>query len=459
VLGPFDHARRRVLIVTGDAVSERMAGPAIRAWHIASALAGEHDVRLVSTNSCAVSNASFPTFAARGGDLRRHTDWAQLVVLQGWALEQMPSLHTDPDTIVVCDLYDPMHFEVLAQHRDLDPQRRREVVAATVRTLSDQLRRGDFFLCASQRQRHLWMGHLAAVGRITPELYDADPSTRSLLAIVPFGLPDEPARRTGPGPRKLIEGIAPGDKLVLWAGGVYSWFDPLTLVHAIDRLRERHDELRLLFLGMQHPNPDIPEMGVARDLRALSARLGLTDKHVFFNETWVPYQDRQNWLLDGDCGVTTHFDHVETTFAFRTRMLDYLWAGLPIVTSDGDSFAELVAAERLGLVVPAQDSGALADALERVLFDDVFAESCRRHIAEIRDRFTWSAVLAPLVNFCREPRRAPDRLLAAAEFTTRPRGLRHDLALARQYLADGGLAEITRRALGRLRRLARERLR
>jgi glycosyltransferase involved in cell wall biosynthesis len=396
--------------------------------------------------------------AARPRDLAQHIEWAEIVVLQGWALEQMPALKTDQDTIVVCDLYDPMHFEVLAQERDLDPATRHDTVAATVKALSAQLERGDLFLCASERQRHLWLGHLAAIGRFTPTLYDADPSARSLLPVVPFGLPDQPPRRTGPGPRGHVEGIGDGDKLVLWAGGVYSWFDPLTLVRAVDRLREGHDDVRLLFLGMRHPNPDIPEMGMAHDLRALAGRLGLTDKHVFFNETWVPYEDRQNWLLDADCGVTTHFEHVETTFAFRTRVLDYLWAGLPIITTDGDSFAELVRAEGLGVVVPASCPEALADALERVLYDPAFADACRTRIAAVRERFTWAAVLTPLVDFCRDPRPAADRLPAALDDVTRPRRplterLRADAELARTYFADGGLREVARRATGRLTRL------
>ena len=41
-------ARRRVLVITGDALTERMAGPAIRAWNMADVLAAEHEVRLVN---------------------------------------------------------------------------------------------------------------------------------------------------------------------------------------------------------------------------------------------------------------------------------------------------------------------------------------------------------------------------------------------------------------------------
>ena len=75
--------------------------------------------------------------------------------------------------------------------------------------------------------------------------------------------------------------------------------------------------------------------------RALADDLGLTGTHVFFHE-WIDYDERQNFLLEADIGVSTHFDHVETAFSFRTRVLDYLWAGLPTVVTEGDVLAELI---------------------------------------------------------------------------------------------------------------------
>jgi GT2 family glycosyltransferase/glycosyltransferase involved in cell wall biosynthesis len=471
-------ARRRILIITADAVAERMAGPAIRAWNMAEVLAGEHEVRLVSLNQhCAPPPADFDVRHVPPRQIGPELDWAQLVVLQGHVLEQIPSLKTS-NHIVVADVYDPMHLEQLEQARDLGDDQRAQVVDAVTSVLSTQLRRGDFFLCASERQRHFWLGHMAAIGRLSPTVYDADPTTRSLLAVAPFGLSGKPPQRTGPGLRDAL-GFGPREKVVLWAGGVYSWFDPLTLLHAVHALRAEHADLRLVFLGMRHPNPDVPEMGMAGQTRRLAETLGLTGKQVFFNETWVPYADRQNWLLDADAGVTSHFEHVETTFAFRTRVLDYLWAGLPIVTTDGDTFAELVAAEQLGVVVPAGDPAALAAALQRVLYDDAFAADCRERIAPVAQRFTWDATLAPLVEFCRHPRPAPDRLggaalttaghtaagrlggtgLTAARLTTAGTGaadaLRRDAALVRSYLAAGGPGEVVRRAAGRLRRWAK----
>jgi len=103
-----------------------------------------------------------------------------------------------------------------------------------------------------------------------------------------------------------------------------------------------------------------------------------------------------------------HFDSAETRFSFRTRALDYLWAALPMVTTEGDSFAELVEREGLGLCVPAEDPVALEAALARLLSDRALAEECRARAAAVRERFRWSVVLGPLAQFCRQPRRAPD---------------------------------------------------
>ncbi|MEV5719620.1 glycosyltransferase [Amycolatopsis mediterranei] len=457
--------RRKVLVLTGDALTERMAGPAIRAWNIALALSAEHDVHLVTTNPLATPPpAPFRVSAGKHRELDAPIAWADVVVLQGHVLELAPSLKKQHSgKIVVADLYDPMHLELLEQGKGVADDQRAADLAGVTRVLDAQLERGDFFLCASERQRHFWLGHLAAMGRLSPRLYDADPTTQSLLAVVPFGLPPEPPVRTGPGLRSSL-GIGGTDHVVLWAGGVYSWFDPLTLVRAIDQLRRRRGDVRLVFLGMKHPNPEVAEMDIGTRTMRLADSLGLTGKHVYFNEQWVPYHERQNWLLDANCGVTTHYEHVETTFAFRTRVLDYLWAGLPIVTTDGDAFADLVRAEKLGVVVPAEDDAALADALEKALYDEEFAAGCVERLAVVAQRYTWPEALKPLVEFCRDPRPAADRLPGSADLVTTPavRGramVRRDVDLVREYLAAGGASELARRMGGRALKIAKQRLR
>lgn len=454
-------ARHRVLIVTGEPLLERMAGPAIRAWEIAKALAPDHDVRLVSTGGASRESARFSVEYASGKALRAATEWADVIIFQGFLLEAVPWLKHS-SKVVVADIYDPMHLEQLEQAKDLGPDGRQEMLDVTTRVLNEQIQRADFLMCASDKQRDFWLGQLAGQGRISPAVYDEDATLDNLLAVVPFGIDDQPPVQRRHAIKGVIPGIGQDDKVILWGGGIYNWFDPLTLIRAVDRLRTRHPEVRLFFMGLKHPNPGVPRMRMAWQTQELSRELGLTGTHVFFNEGWVPYDERADYLLDADLGVSTHYHHVETAFSFRTRILDYLWAGLPIVATDGDTFGTLITAHGLGRAVPAEDVDALEAALEEMLFDDAAASSARAAVRGFAGDYVWSRALEPLVRFCGDPRRAAD-LAVPQEVDEDDRpvhrrrrpSVREDLALAKDYLRAGGLREVSRRAAGRVRRVAR----
>jgi len=79
-------------------------------------------------------------------------------------------------------------------------------------------------------------------------------------------------------------------------------------------------------------------MKKCRDAINLSKELDLFDKFVFFNE-WVPYEMRQNFLLESSAGLSIHQEKLETEFSYRTRVMDYIWARLPIISTEGDSIA------------------------------------------------------------------------------------------------------------------------
>jgi glycosyltransferase involved in cell wall biosynthesis len=233
-------------------------------------------------------------------------------------------------------------------------------------------------------------------------------------------------------------------------------------------LRRRHPDIRLVFLGAQHPNPRLPAMRVAADTRALVTELGL-EAHVLFNETWVPYDERGAYLLEADLGVSTHLDHVETAFSFRTRILDYLWAGLPVVATDGDVFAAVLTGAGAGTVVPPGDVEALVAAIEHYAVDLPARRAAAAAARALAADYVWDRALAPLTAFCRAPRRAPDLLDATVRDhlqrpaetvrapTPGPPGWRGEVALAQQYLADGGAGLLAQRALTRAGKLLRGR--
>lgn len=450
-------SRRSVVVATADTLAPTMAGPGIRAFQIAAALSADHDVHLVTTGQCTLTAIAFPVESVDHDRFVELVDRADIVLFQGWVMADRPWL-AQSDVVIVADVYDPMHLEQLEHGRDAPAEGGRwAAISGANETLNQQLRRGDYFMCASLKQRDLWLGQLASVGRVNQVTYDEDNAYLDRMRIVPFGIEDSEPKAARHAIRDAHAEIGPEDEVILWGGGIYNWFDPITLIRAVERLRHRRPTVRLYFLGTRHPNPEIPEMRMAAAARDLAQDLGLVDKHVFFNDGWVPYAERADYLLDADVAVSIHRAHIETEFSFRTRLLDYLWCGLPIVATAGDSFEPLIEEHHLGLVVPPGDVKALEDALEALLADPDRRATAAANARKLADEFRWDRVLEPVREICRTPMRAPD--IACPDTSTAlgvsgpPPAWREDLTLARRYLSEGGLSLVARRLRSRFERL------
>lgn len=439
----------RVVIVTADRVGVAMSGPAIRALELGRAISRTNEVRanevrVVSTADVGVSPDGMDLCqAATAAALRAHQRWSDVLIVQGLVLRAHPWLRR-VGTILVVDLYDPFHFE----HLELDttqPVRLRRHEAAFVTTaINEQLRRADFFICASEKQRDLWLGHMAGLGRINPLTYHQDPTLRHLIDVVPFGLPAEDPVAVRPILRDVVPGIGADDKIILWGGGLYPWFDPALVVRAVAGLLEELP-VRLVLPGGAHPNPNAPPMGTLEQVTALANDLGLLGRGVFVLDKWVPYHERAGLFLEADVGVTTHRDHLETRFSFRTRVLDYIWTSLPVVATAGDVMAELVAKEGLGAIIQPGDEAGLKAALMLALTDDTWRQTTKANLARLRPSLTWEAAAEPLARFVASPKPAADlprtrrsRPRSDAGALGPPAIVRHDIDAARRAVQQGG---------------------
>lgn len=405
----------RIAIVTEATIGTRMEGPGIRAFELARILAKKHEVVLLSTDRAEIQPEDIEIRALAGrADMLAAERWCDALIFQGFPLEQFPWLYKT-DRVLICDLYDPFHLEQLEQDRGISLEVRNSRFSSTVEVIHRQLKRGDFFICASDKQRDFWLGHLSALGRINPLTYDDDEMLNSLISVVPFGISREPPKHSRAVLRDAVSGISAADKILLWAGGLYPWLDPHSVVRAAALARDSVPELRLIFLAGRNPSVAIPKMKVAEEVRSLAQELDILGTHVFLVENWVPYEQRQNYLLEADAGVSAHRAHLESTFSFRTRLLDYIWTALPMITTGGDSFSEVIEEESLGITVPPDDPDAMAAAMVRMLKEEDFRLSCRARLEEVAPRYYWDEAARPLLEFCRSPRRAPDLVHEARE--------------------------------------------
>jgi glycosyltransferase involved in cell wall biosynthesis len=398
---------KKLLLVSNDEVGPQMAGPGIRYYQFAQELSKRNHVTLVVPTLPKESLGEFEAIRAadwrgrRFRSLARTYDVVIAQTLRSWTMKTLARA----DVRVIYDLYDPFLIGNLTFNagEDVSPRYRRVAFRAPTLLQEIALSTGSGFVCASERQRDFWIGMLGALGRIDPEQAAADPSLRDLIDVVPFGLQAEPPVARKPSIKGVVPGIRETDKVLLWGGGIWNWFDPLTPIRAVHALSQRRDDVKLFFLGVKHPNPGVQQMAMTARAVDLAKELGVYDRFVFFNFGWVPYAERADYLLEADLGISSHPDTVETRFSFRTRLLDYFWAGLPTVTTEGDVLSELIRERNLGRDVGFGDVEAWTRAIEELLDDPHEYAQVKRNVEQARNEFAWPNVIEPLARLASLP--------------------------------------------------------
>lgn len=403
----------RVAILSSEPIRPRMAGIGIRYAELARRLPGFGvETLLLSPASPEEMLAAVPLAATQvarfeRGRLAALTAGCTSVVAQGQlgndAVVELGSASGGARALpVAIDLYDPWLIENFAyvETLGLDPYRNDHA------TWVLQMSRGDFFLCSSEEQRTFYLGFLAALGRVNPERLAEDPDLAGLIAPVPFGVPDElPPHEPYLPPRRA------GEKLLLF-GGLYDWYDPWTLLDALDAL-DRPDWTLLL---IANPNPESTPQRLLGEVEARCRRRGVWGTRVQLID-WVPSERRYDLLRDVDVLVAPHRPTLETRLSLRTRFLDALAAGCPVVTSVGGAMSRMLVEHRAGRVVPPGAAAALGAALEAAV-EKVEHDAFSAGAARLLEGFRWERALAPLVDFCREPRIDPTKARFARALPT-----------------------------------------
>jgi glycosyltransferase involved in cell wall biosynthesis len=389
----------KVLLNCPNPVGQTMSGPAIRYWELAKSLSNKHDVTLLVPNTCDLPAQKFTIIKKTAGyhHLFRGMD-AVISMNMTHSSALAAKMH---GAKIILDAYDPLPFEYLETNKGADMASRNKGVETITNNFNIAFKMADSVICANENQRDLWTGLMLSLRKIHPAVYDLDPALKNLVGIVPFGLPANPPVKHGIGPKKLFN-LKESDKIVLWGGGIWDWFDPLTLIRAIHQISRTRSDIHLVFMGLTMPS-ETGCMSMPERAYQLAKELDLLDKYVFFNKIWIPYEQRTAFLLESDIGISTHFDHLETRYSFRTRLLDYIWAGLPIINTEGDSFSRLIAERRIGLTVPYENVKALSEAILYLIDAPGIARDMKENLKAVCKEFHWDKVTEPLERMLAEP--------------------------------------------------------
>jgi glycosyltransferase involved in cell wall biosynthesis len=350
----------QVVVHTRDVVGDRMAGPGIRAFHLAEELRKHFPTTLISQSESGVVKASGPD-GVGASDALRSADILIGQPARGFRRRRRAQR-------MVYDLFAPNVLELRELYGNSPNLMQRKHLAAEWWRLAYALTAADLLICGVAKQR---------------EFYAKLQAGDAPWIEVPFGIDLEETQACE----------KPRDNVAIWGGGLWEWLDPGTAVDAMVRLNDEGLRAKLLFLGRARPNRELVDR--RRDDR-VDALLARGRGHVSAEE-WVPYRERMAWLRAAKVTIMLHRRTAEAEYAIRTRLFDAIAAAVPVIATRGGFAADLVEQERLGIVVPPEDADAVARAVRKLLTDDEFHAGCVQRLERLRPRFAWEVVTRPLV--------------------------------------------------------------
>jgi glycosyltransferase involved in cell wall biosynthesis len=372
----------RVLLVCPEPLGHgQPAGIGIRFTEMARVLLGDgHTVTILSPDGGAIGGCQAAPITPQA--LLAGSEAHDVAIVQGHVANDFFA-HARPVPTVI-DLYDPFIVENLHYYAE----RGAEVFQHDHATLMQSLVRADLFLCASEAQRLFWLGMLLAIGRLNPIVFEQDPHLDSLVRIAPFGV-------QAPRPAVVRDLEAPA---VLF-GGIYDWYDPIVAIEAIAIARQSIPGIALTFT--RHPNPSITPQGKTAEAMQYVQSKGY-GAFVRF-EPWAPYGARAEFFERFAVALLTFRQSLETDLSMRTRIYDYLWCGLPIVTSSAPGTDEVLTHYGAGSVVTSDEPVAFANELVGILRNRERHAAMERGARAFVEDHQWARTLAPLREFCRTP--------------------------------------------------------
>jgi len=257
----------------------------------------------------------------------------------------------------------------------------------------------DIFSCVSSRQEYALAGELGAVGRLNMHTSGYD-----FTCCVPCGMPAGNFKHEKNVIRGL-NGIKNDDFIVLWTGGYNTWTDVDTLFDALEIVFEKNPSVKFVSTG-----GEIPEQDIYTYPRLLKMIEGSRHKDNYIMKGWIPGRDVPNYYFEADIGINIDKDIYEVRFGSKNRILDWMRAGLCVLSSNVCELTEIMQREKAGYTFRAGDSGGLAKIILKLA-------SSRQEVKKMAlagqkyglENFSFIATTKKLRHWASLPVFAPDR--------------------------------------------------
>jgi len=289
------------------------------------------------------------------------------------------------------------------------------------------LQTGDAFSGCGKPQQHALVGELAMSGRLNRHTFGFE-----FAHVVPAGSPpstEPPLFRSEPRTLLSQHGIAEDDFVVLWCGGYNTWTDVDTLFRSI--IWAMSQERRIHYVSVGANTYDAPDNVYTRLLGMIEQSQHRARFHML---GWRPWSEMKSYYQDSDVGINIDALHYETIYGTRTRLVEMIAAGLPVVTSMGPELSYLLQDHGAALTFAVGDWQALGQHLIKLAQNSTLRDRlARTAYSYATNQLSFAATTATLRTWVCAPKRAPDKKTQSLQVNLR--GLEYQTrSLVRQIM-------------------------
>ncbi len=224
-------------------------------------------------------------------------------------------------------------------------------------------------------------------------------------------------------------GIEANDFVVLWCGGYNTWTDVDTLFNALESAMGKDLTVRYVSVGAN--SYEAPDNVYTRLLGMIE---NSPHKDRFSMMGWQPWTEIPTYYRHSAVGINIDALHYETIYGTRTRLVEMIAAGLPVITSLGAELSYMLEHHGAARTFEVGDWQTLADQIIALSSDPELRDQlAEKALTYATDGLSFYKTTEPVRNWVANPTLAPDK--TSTSFGSRMRHLEYEgRAILRQLL-------------------------
>ncbi|MBK8049508.1 MAG: glycosyltransferase family 4 protein [Anaerolineales bacterium] len=226
------------------------------------------------------------------------------------------------------------------------------------------------------------------------------------------------------------KGIRDDDFVVLWCGGYNTWTDADTLFAGLEQAMAANPRVHYVSVGAStYAAPD----NLYERFCQLAAKSRFAGRYHLLG--WRPWSEVETYYRESDVGINIDALHYETLYGTRTRLVEMIASGLPIITSLGAELSYLLRDAGAALTFAVGDAAALGAAVQSMADDRALTgKMAAAALVYAQNDLSFAATTAALRQWVQHPALAPDKVQRT------PRERLKSVEYRSQYATSGNVA-------------------